>query len=218
MRTFLTLLILTLTTSAYGFSWINKDLAKGFKKNTVLSTSINSVTFTGRVSNNSMLQLGNFLKEVHATRPLNLDVNIVLDSPGGSVFAGYKFIETVRALQKDGRKINGIVNGICASMCFVILQTLDNRHSTLNSLIMQHNPSGGGEEPLNGIKRITQKMESTRIGIDQRIWSEMVDGDVWFTAEEAKKFNVIDKVVLLPVKKYKKAPYRKENKDESIRK
>jgi ATP-dependent protease ClpP protease subunit len=210
MRTLLLTLLFTIS-SAYGFVWIKPELSKQYKKYYVTNISYNTASFTGVVNEYSMTLLGKFLKETHATRPLNTDINIILDSPGGSVFAGYKFIEIIRALQADGRKINGTVNGLCASMCFVILQTLNKRQSTLNSLIMQHNPSGGDEEVLNAIKRITQKMEADRIGINQRIWSEIVDGDLWLTAEEAKNMNVIDSVVLLKQKKYKKAPFRKES-------
>ena len=57
--------------------------------------------------------------------PLILRVN----SPGGGVFEGFRLINKMNSIKASGRKITVRVTGMCASMCFTILQAASTREA-----------------------------------------------------------------------------------------
>ena len=65
------------------------------------------------------------------------------NSPGGSILAGFKLINAIRKHQAKGIKFRGVVDRICASMCFMTLQHMDERVSYEYGLLLDHEPRGG---------------------------------------------------------------------------
>lgn len=72
-----------------------------------------------------------------AARPPK-QVSIILDSPGGSVSAGFKFIAQMKALQGKGTKISCYVPGMAASMAFHILTHCSERVVLQESALLWH--------------------------------------------------------------------------------
>jgi len=136
-----------------------KKTFRGLLLLTILLTSVNCLALTttssilDEVNYDSIDNVIDDLRSAHISKPIEEVLTIELDSPGGSVFAGFKLMNYIRALQKSGRKIDGIVTGICASMCFAILQTLDTRKAYPHAMLMQHLPSGGDSNVLEELER-----------------------------------------------------------------
>jgi ATP-dependent protease ClpP protease subunit len=66
------------------------------------------------------------------------ELNIILNSPGGSVNAGLQFVGKMHDLQGRGTKLNCIVTGLAASMAFHILTQCDTRTVMAESFLLWH--------------------------------------------------------------------------------
>lgn len=66
------------------------------------------------------------------------EVNLIIDSPGGSVFSGFRFISQMKALQGKGTKFSCYVPGLAASMAFHILAHCDKRVVLDESALLWH--------------------------------------------------------------------------------
>lgn len=65
-------------------------------------------------------------------------VTLILDSPGGSVHTGFKFISQMKTLQGKGTKFHCYVTGMAASMAFHILTQCDKRVVLQESMLLWH--------------------------------------------------------------------------------
>jgi ATP-dependent Clp protease protease subunit len=136
------------------------------------------------------------------------DIQLYINSPGGSVTAGLAIIDTMKHVQND---VSTVCVGMAASMAAVILSAgkKGKRYALPNSEVMIHQPHGGVEGQASDIeisaKRIlklrdtTNKMLSENSGQTLSKIEKDVDRDFFMTGEEAKKYGIIDKV--LPGKK-----------------
>lgn len=70
-------------------------------------------------------------------------INIVINSPGGSVFAGIQMVEAIHIAQNRGVKVRCAVSTMAASMAFIILSECDERYAFSNSLLLFHPASVG---------------------------------------------------------------------------
>jgi ATP-dependent Clp protease, protease subunit len=132
------------------------------------------------------------------------DIKIFVNSPGGSVTAGLAIYDTIQFVKPD---IQTICLGQAASFGALILAagTKGKRYSLPNSRIMIHQPSGGAEgqatditiaaaeilrlkDRLNEILAHHTGQPLTKIKAD-------VERDFFMSAEEAKKYGLIDEIV-----------------------
>ncbi len=132
------------------------------------------------------------------------DIFLYINSPGGSVTAGLAIYDTMNYIKSDIKTI-GI--GLCASMGAFILAcgTKGKRLSLPNTEIMIHQPLGGAEGQASDIKiaaeRITKiknklnKILSEKTNQNIKKISKDTDRDNFFTAEEAIKYGLIDKII-----------------------
>lgn len=132
------------------------------------------------------------------------DIQLYINSPGGSVTAGLAIYDTMQYVKPD---VCTICVGLAASMGAILLAAgAPNKRSSLpNSRIMIHQPSMSGaygtasdisiqaEEILKTKKKITELLavHSTRSAED--IEKDM-DRDKYFSAEEAKSYGLIDNI------------------------
>lgn len=127
-------------------------------------------------------------------------VYLVIDSPGGSVFAG---LDLAYYLQTSGKNVT-CVSKTAISMAFVILQACSERISMSNSVHMQHVASYGvqGDAPnnLSFVKflektlKVMQTMQAERLGLSLPKFNQKTRDDWWlFGGEEPVKHNVTDK-------------------------
>jgi ATP-dependent protease ClpP protease subunit len=71
-------------------------------------------------------------------------INIIINSPGGSVYAGFQFINAMLAAQQRGVTLKCYVSGIAMSMAFQILTYCDHRYALRYSLLLWHPPRISG--------------------------------------------------------------------------
>lgn len=132
------------------------------------------------------------------------DIKMYINSPGGSVYAGYGIYDTMQYIKPD---VQTICTGMAASMAAVLLTagTKEKRCALPHSRIMIHQPLGGAEGQASDIE-ITAKQIMI---VKQELW-EIVskhsgqpieklladgDRDYWMKAIEAKEYGLIDEVL-----------------------
>jgi len=132
------------------------------------------------------------------------DIQIYVNSPGGSVYAGLGIYDTMQFISPD---VATICTGIAASMAAVLLcaGAKGKRSALKHSRIMIHQPMGGAqgqvtdmEIELAEIKKLkTELYDILAKHTGQTVEQITKDGerDHWFTAEEAKAYGLIDNVL-----------------------
>jgi ATP-dependent Clp protease protease subunit len=141
-----------------------------------------------------------FLQSADAKR----DIQIYINSPGGSVYAGFGIYDTMQFIAPD---VATICTGMAASMASVILcaGTQGKRAALPHSRVMLHQPSGGAQGQASDIeiaaKQVTKiKKELYEIiaqhsGQSYEKVHAVSDRDHWMIAHEAKEFGMIDEVL-----------------------
>lgn len=133
------------------------------------------------------------------------DIQIYINSPGGSVYAGLGIYDT---MQYIGCDVSTICTGMAASMGAVILCAGQNgkRTALKHSRVMIHQPMGGVggqasdiEITAKEIKKLKDELyniiaEHSGQDID-KVWEDS-DRDFWMTSEEAKNYGMIDEVLI----------------------
>lgn len=132
------------------------------------------------------------------------DINMYVNSPGGSVTAGFAIYDTMQILSCD---INTYCVGQAASMGAVILAagTKGKRFALPNSRIMIHQPWGGAEGTAADISihakeilKIREKLNeilSRHTGQKLSKISADTERDFFMSAEEAHKYGIVDSVL-----------------------
>ena len=133
------------------------------------------------------------------------DIQIYLNSPGGSVYAGLGIYDTMQFISPD---VATICTGMAASMAAVLMcaGTAGKRSALPHSRIMIHQPMGGVEGQATEIEitaREIQKLKKELYDIISKhsgqpydkVWADS-DRDYWMTAEEAKEYGMIDEVLV----------------------
>lgn len=132
------------------------------------------------------------------------DIQVYINSPGGSVSAGFAIYDTMQYIKPD---VSTICIGRAASMGAFLLTAgaKGKRFALPNADIMIHQPLGGTQGQAEDIRIHAEKIIQTRELIN-RILSERTgqpldkiskdtDRDFFMTASEAKKYGIIDKVI-----------------------
>jgi ATP-dependent Clp protease, protease subunit len=150
-----------------------------------------------------------FLESADRTR----DIQMYLNSPGGSVYAGLGIYDTMQIIQPD---IATICTGMAASMGAVLMcaGTKGKRTALKHSRIMIHQPSGGIGGQASDIEVVTAEMRRLRTELYDIISEhsgqtvEQIakdsDRDKWMSAEEAKAYGMVDEVLSAHPRKQKK--------------
>ncbi len=135
------------------------------------------------------------------------DISLYINSPGGSVTAGFAIYDTMRHIKPD---VSTICIGLAASMGAFLLSggTKGKRYALPNAEIMIHQPLGGArgqatdvqihaEHLIRTKKRINEILaENTGKPID--IIKQDTERDNFMSAEEAKEYGLIDAVMVKP--------------------
>ncbi|MBE6046308.1 MAG: ATP-dependent Clp endopeptidase proteolytic subunit ClpP [Clostridiales bacterium] len=132
------------------------------------------------------------------------DINIYINSPGGSVTAGMAIYDTIQYIKPE---VSTICVGLAASMGAFLLSagTKGKRYSLPNAEIMIHQPLGGVRGQAEDIKIHAEWIIRTREKLN-RILSENTgqplekvaadtDRDNFMSADEAMEYGIIDKVI-----------------------
>jgi ATP-dependent Clp protease protease subunit len=132
------------------------------------------------------------------------DINLYINSPGGSVTAGLAIYDTMQFVTCD---VATYCIGIAASMGAVLLAAgaKGKRYALPNSDVMIHQVSGGAQGTASDVERTVEwmfKLKKRLVGIlarhtgksDEQVNLDS-DRDYWMTADEAKTYGVVDEVV-----------------------
>ncbi len=134
----------------------------------------------------------------------NEDINIYINSPGGSVTDGIAIYDTINFINSD---VSTIGIGICASMAAFLLSSgkKGKRYLLPNSEVMIHQPLGGAQGQATEIKIAAEhilktkdklnKILSINTGKSLDIIEKDTDRDNFMNAEEALNYGIVDKII-----------------------
>lgn len=132
------------------------------------------------------------------------DINIYINSPGGSVTAGLAIYDTIQFIRPD---VTTICVGMCASMGALLLTAgaKGKRFALPNSRILIHQPSGGMQgqatdvrihaEELIRIRELTSQILAKHTGQSLEQIESDVERDRYLSAVQAKEYGLIDEVI-----------------------
>jgi len=136
------------------------------------------------------------------------DIYLYIDSPGGSVIAGWKIIDTMNLIKP---RVGTLVTGLAASMGATILAAGEPgmRKALPNSSIMLHMVSAGNSghvydmeismEKTKSFNERLMKQLAENVGMTTKALKRIIHRDKWLDADEAIKFGskgVIDSIVV----------------------
>ena len=134
----------------------------------------------------------------------NKDIQLYINSPGGSVSAGWAIYDTMHYIKCD---VCTTCIGMAASMGAFLLAggAKGKRFALPNAEVMIHQPSGGAQGQASDIKIVADKILDTRRKLNQHLADNTgqplsvieadTERDRWMSAEEAKAYGLIDEVV-----------------------
>ena len=134
----------------------------------------------------------------------NKDIQIYINSPGGSVSAGFAIFDTMNYIKPD---VSTICIGMAASMGAFLLAAgkKGKRFALPNSEIMIHQPLGGAQGQASDIMIHAEKIIEIRQRINKILAEEtgqplekierVTDRDYFLSADEAKEYGLIDNVI-----------------------
>ncbi|MBQ3396314.1 MAG: ATP-dependent Clp endopeptidase proteolytic subunit ClpP [Synergistaceae bacterium] len=132
------------------------------------------------------------------------DINIYINSPGGSVTAGLAIYDTMQYIKPQ---VSTICVGLAASMGAILLAggAKGKRLALPNAEVMIHQPLGGARGQASDIeiqaknilktKERMNKILAAHTGQDIETIARDTDRDNYMTAEEAMKYGLIDKII-----------------------
>lgn len=147
-----------------------------------------------------------FLDSIDPSR----DIQIYVNSPGGSVYAGLGMYDTMQYINAD---VATICCGMAASMGAVLLCAghAGKRSALKHSRVMIHQPLGGAQgqasdmlitvEEIQKLKKELYDIISSHSGQAFKKVEKDSDRDYWMTSAEAKAYGMVDEVLLREVKK-----------------
>ncbi|PUZ27974.1 ATP-dependent Clp endopeptidase proteolytic subunit ClpP [Chitinophaga parva] len=152
-----------------------------------------------------------FLESVDRAR----DIQMYINSPGGSVYAGLGIYDTMQLVAPD---VATICTGMAASFGAVLLVagSKGKRTALKHARVMIHQPHGGAEGQTSDIeitarefiklKKELNEIIATHAGQPVKKVEKDGDRDYWMTADEAKEYGIIDDVLDKNPRKKTEAP------------
>ncbi len=132
------------------------------------------------------------------------DINLYINSPGGSITAGMAIYDTMQFIRPD---VTTICVGQCASMAALLLAAgaKGKRFALPNSRILIHQPSGGAQgqatdirimaEEILRMRELTSRILAKHTGQPYEIIENDVERDRIMSAQQSKEYGLIDEVI-----------------------
>jgi ATP-dependent Clp protease protease subunit len=132
------------------------------------------------------------------------DINLYINSPGGSVTAGMAIYDTMNYIKCD---VSTTCIGMAASMGAFLLAggAKGKRFALPNAEVMIHQPSGGAKGQATDIKIVAENIIKTRTKLNQILANNTgkpldvieidTERDYYMSAEEARAYGIIDSIV-----------------------
>jgi ATP-dependent Clp protease, protease subunit len=147
-----------------------------------------------------------FLESADATK----DIQIYVNSPGGSVYAGLGIYDTMQYIKPD---VATICTGMAASMGAVLMCAGEKgkRTALKHSRVMIHQPLGGAQGQASDIEITAKEIQKLKKELYDiiaehsgqtydKVWADS-DRDFWMTAQEAQAYGMVDEVLIRDKKK-----------------
>lgn len=188
-------------------------MAKAFRD--CIFTSVNQFWITNKINKDTAeiylygyidpydVSAGDFIKELRSLEKEYANINVRINSGGGSVFEG---LAIYNAMQQSSANIETFVDGLAASMASIIALAGRVCHMSKSAMIMTHQPSvgsyGNSEEHrknaqlLDGLETTMCSIYSAKTGkTNEECKKCFLNGkDNWFNAEEAKSAMLVDDI------------------------
>ena len=132
------------------------------------------------------------------------EINLYINSPGGSITAGMAIYDTMQLIEPD---VATVGLGMCASMGQFLLSsgTKGKRFLTSHARVLMHQPSGGiggtatdvriNAELIMDMKKTMSELTAEQTGHTVEEIYRDNEYDHWFTAQEALEYGFVDKLV-----------------------
>ena len=133
------------------------------------------------------------------------DINMYINSPGGSVTAGMAIYDTMNYIKCD---VSTVCIGMAASMGAFLLSSgaKGKRYALPNAEVMIHQPSGGAQGQATDIKIVADQILKTKKKLNEILAAntgqplEVIERDTerdnYMTAQEAKEYGLVDAVIV----------------------
>lgn len=130
------------------------------------------------------------------------NIYLYINSPGGVITSGFAIYDTMKYIES---KVITIGIGMCASMAAFLLSCGDERNALPNTDIMIHQPLGGAQGQATDIIIAAERIEKLKDKLNkilaqntkqpiEKIYKD-TERDNYLTAEEAKEYGLIDKII-----------------------
>jgi len=135
----------------------------------------------------------------------NADISLYINSPGGDVSAGWAIMDTMQYIKPN---VSTIGMGLVASMASVLLAAGEKgkRFVLPNTQVMIHQPSSGTEGKVTDMEIYLKEVQYTKKALIKQMMEftgrkekevfDAMERDNWMQADEAKKFGLIDGVLI----------------------
>jgi len=176
----------------------------------------------GSVNNFEAAEVLKQFKNAEIKNKKDLEIDIVINSGGGSVHIGLEFIEEMKVLKEKGYHLNCYARN-AYSMGFVILQYCDARIGSSNSTYMHHLTQIGWGRPkrsehnkqlfkaLDFFDKLVLNEIAKKMKVDPDKFFEKIKEDKWWNAKDALKDGILDKIenfsLVVKKVKYKFVPF-----------
>ncbi len=186
--------------------YVIEQTSRGERSYDIFSRLLNDriIMLNDQVDNNSASLIIAQMLYLESQDP-DKDINFYINSPGGSVSAGLAIYDTMKYIKCD---VSTICMGMAASMGAFLLSagTKGKRYALPNAEVMIHQPSGGAQGQASDILINAKHIERTRENLNKMLAEATgkpleqiavdTDRDYWMTAEEAKEYGIVDKVIV----------------------
>ena len=142
----------------------------------------------------------------------NEELNVTINSGGGSVFAGSE-IYTLLKSEHESRKLTGQITGMAASAASVIAMAFDNLEMSPTAQLMIHNAATiafGNKNDMKDTSKFLNQIDKSisnayivKTGLSQDKLLDMMNKETWMTAQEALENKFIDKIMFTDEKTFK---------------
>lgn len=138
------------------------------------------------------------------------DISLYINSPGGSVYDALAIYDTMQFVKAD---IQTVGIGVQASAAAFLLSsgTKGKRYLLPHATVMIHQPSSGTRGKVTDqeidlreslrVKKLLEEIMAKNTGQKVEKIHEDMERDKWLTADEAKKYGIVDEVIVNPPKK-----------------
>ncbi len=130
------------------------------------------------------------------------DIYIYINSPGGSVTAGFSIYDTMKYIKP---KVITIGMGLCASMGAFLLSSGDKRYLLENTKVMIHQPLGGAKGQATDIMIVAEEIISIKKKLNEILAKNTkqplskieqdTERDFYMDAQKALEYGIIDEII-----------------------